>query len=68
MVFEVEKHRRMVDAVLKVDREEPVLASGEGAEFKEAVDQMVDRLSRILRRRRKQKTDYRSGNIKTSIP
>jgi len=58
VVFEVEKHRKKVDAILKVDREEPVLAGGEGTEFREAVDQMVDRLSRMLRRRRKQKTDY----------
>jgi ribosomal subunit interface protein len=58
VVFEVEKHLKRVDAVLKVDREEPVVAKGEGVEFREAVDQMVDRLSRILRRRRKQKKDY----------
>ena len=58
VVFEVEKHKKKVDAILKVDREEPVLASGEGVEFREAVDQMVDRLSRILRRRRKQLKDY----------
>ena len=58
VVFEVEKHLKKVDAILKVDREEPVVAKGEGMEFREAVDQMVDRLSRILRRRRKQKKDY----------
>ena len=58
VVFMVEKHLKKVDAILKVDREEPVLASGEGAEFRDAVDQMVDRLSRMLRRRRKQKKDY----------
>ena len=58
VVFEVEKHLKKVDAILKVDREEPVVASGEGVEFREAVDQMVDRLSRMLRRRRKQKKDY----------
>jgi len=58
VVFEIEKHLKKVDAILKVDREEPVLASGEGIEFREAVDQMVDRLSKILRRRRKQMKDY----------
>ena len=67
VVFQVEKHKKKVDAVLKVDREEPVKASGEGMEFREAVDQMVDRLSRILRRRRKQLKDYhRSGNPEPS--
>jgi ribosomal subunit interface protein len=58
VTFETEKHLKKVEAVLKVDREEPVIAGGEGAEFREAVDQMVDRLSRMLRRRRDQKKDY----------
>jgi ribosomal subunit interface protein len=69
VVFEVEKHLKKVDAVLKVDREEPVVAGGEGAEFREALDQMVDRLSRILRRRRKQMKDYhRSGTPDQTPP
>ena len=58
VVFEVEKHLKKVDAILKVDREEPVVASGEGIEFREALDQMVDRLSRMLRRRRKQRKEF----------
>jgi ribosomal subunit interface protein len=69
VVFEVEKHRKKVDAILKVDREEPVLASGEGVEFRQAVDQMVDRLSRILRRRRKQmKEHHRPDNTEPPTP
>ena len=68
VVFETEKHLKKVDAILKVDREEPVLASGEGTEFREAVDQMVDRLSRILRRRRKQKKDYHRPNTADPFP
>lgn len=67
VVFEVEKHLKKVESILKVDREEPLVASGEGAEFREAVDQMTDRLSRMLRRRRKQKKDYhRSGDPEPS--
>ncbi len=58
VVFEVEKHLKKVEAVVKVDREEPVVAGGEGVEFREALDQMVDRLAKILRRRRSQKKDH----------
>ncbi len=58
VVFEVVKHLKRVEAVLKVDREEPLVAAGEGSEFREALDQMVDRLSRMLKRRRSQKKDY----------
>lgn len=58
IVFETEKHLKKVEAILKVDREEPVVAGGEGTEFSEAVDQMVDRLSRMLRRRRSRRKDH----------
>lgn len=70
VVFEVEKHLKKVDAVLKVDREEPVVAGGEGEEFGQAMDQMIDRLSRMLRRRRKQAKDrqHRSGTPEPPIP
>jgi ribosomal subunit interface protein len=69
VVFEMEKHVKRVEAVLKVDREEPPVASGEGIEFREAVDQMVDRLSRMLRRRRSQKRDrHREGSPGTTHP
>lgn len=69
VVFEIEKHVKKVDAVLSIDRGEPVVAGGEGVEFREAVDQMVDRLSRILKRRRKQQKDrQRSGPTEPSLP
>ena len=69
VVFEVEKHMKKVDAVLSIDRSEPVVASGEGVEFREALDQMVDRLSRILKRRRTQLKDrQRSGGSEPPVP
>jgi ribosomal subunit interface protein len=58
VVFETEKHLKKVEAVVKVDRQEPMVAGGEGVEFREAVDQMVDRLGRMLRRKRSQKKDH----------
>lgn len=55
VVFEIEKHVHRVDGVLSVDRDEPVVARGEGADFREAVDLLVDRLAKVLRRRRTQR-------------
>ena len=63
VVFETEKRRKTVEAVLKVDRDEPVVAGGEGEEFREAVDQMVDRLSRMLKRRRAQRKDHHGPSL-----
>lgn len=68
VVFKVEKHLKKVEAVLSVDRGEPVVAGGEGTEFREALDLMVDRLSKILRRRRSQKTDHHGPSISEAVP
>ncbi len=58
VVFEVEGHRRRAEAVLGVSRGEPVVARGEGDDFRSALDQMLDRLARILRERRARITDH----------
>jgi ribosomal subunit interface protein len=69
VVFETVKHLKKAEAVLSVDGDEPVVAGGEGAEFRAAVDQMVDRLSRILRRRRDQRKDHQGPSLgETVIP
>jgi ribosomal subunit interface protein len=60
VTFEVEKHLKKVEAVLKIERDEPVVAGGEGHEFREALDLMVDRLAKILRRRRSLITDHKT--------
>ena len=54
---------KKVEAVLSVDRGEPVVAKGEGPEFREAVDQMVDRLTRMLKRHRSHKKDHHGPGI-----
>lgn len=63
VVFDEERHARKVEAVLSVDRDEPVVASGEGGDFVAALDQMVDRLAKILRRRRSQVTDHQGRSL-----
>jgi ribosomal subunit interface protein len=63
LVFEEERHERKVEAVLSVDRDEPVVASGLGDDFTAAVDQLVDRLAKILRRRRSQVRDHHAGPV-----
>ncbi|HEX9885702.1 MAG TPA: ribosome-associated translation inhibitor RaiA [Longimicrobiales bacterium] len=63
IVFEVEKHIKKVEGILSVDRDEPVIATGEGREFRAAIDRMAGRLARILRRRRSQATDHQAPRI-----
>ena len=58
VVFEEEKRTRRVEVILSIDRGEPVVANGEGEEFRTALDKVVDRLSRILKRQRAQVTNH----------
>jgi ribosomal subunit interface protein len=63
VVFDEERHARKAEGILSVDRDEPVVATGEGADFTAALDQMVDRLGKILRRRRSQVTDHHGRSL-----
>ena len=64
VVFEEEKHLKKVEAILSVHGDEPVVAHAEAEEYRNAVDRLVDRLSRILRRRRSQRRDHQAPPLK----
>ncbi len=68
VTFEVEKHLKKVEAILRIDRGEPVVAGGEGVEFREAVDLMTDRLAKILRRRGSYRKDKHGPSIGEITP
>lgn len=63
VVFEEEKRVRKVEIILSVDRGEPVVAHGEGEEFRTALDKVVDRLGRILKRQREQGKNHQGPRI-----
>lgn len=60
VVFTEEKRLRQIEVILSVDGGEPVIARAEGEEFRTALDKVVDRLSRVLRRRRSVRTDHKA--------
>lgn len=61
VAFQVERHVHRVEAFLSLNGDEPVLAHGEGGDFRTALDQTVARLSKILRRRRAHLVEHRGG-------
>jgi len=61
LVFTEERSGRIAEALLSIDGAEQVFAKGEGPEFRAAVDVMLDRLSRILRKRRERRTDHQAS-------
>ncbi|TVP50252.1 MAG: hypothetical protein EA350_00855 [Gemmatimonadales bacterium] len=59
VIFVEEKHRKRVEGILSLDGEEPAIARAEETSFKAAVEQVADRLEKILRRRRSHARDHR---------
>lgn len=57
LVFQEEKLVRRVEGIVKVDGSDPVVVTGEGADFASATDAMADKLAKVLRRRRSQLKD-----------
>lgn len=54
VVFAEEGHSTTVEGVLTIDRDDQVFAKAEASDAQSAVDQLVDKLAKILRRRRSQ--------------
>lgn len=63
IIFEEEKHRKRVEGILAVDGEEPAVAHAEGDDFRGSLDQAMDRLQKILRRRKDQKMDHQGPKL-----
>jgi ribosomal subunit interface protein len=68
VVFEEEKHVRKVEGILSVANSEPVVASGESGEWLSAIDQLNDRLGRILKRRRGRQRERQSRAAVQEFP
>lgn len=60
VVYSEEKLTKRVEVLIHIDREEPVVAHGEGTEFRSALDEVVERLSRRLRRQRERRRDHKA--------
>ncbi len=61
VVFRIERHVHRVEVILSLDADEPVVARGEARDFPTALDQVAERLSKILRRRRTQQVEHWAG-------
>ena len=59
VVFDEQGNQKTVEGILHIDRDDPVVAKAEAGDMQTAVDQMVDKLAKILRRRRSQVVDRR---------
>lgn len=67
VTFDEQKRLRSVDALVKVRGDEPVVAHAEAEEFREALDTLADRLTKILRRRRSQLVSRKGPKLSEAV-
>ena len=60
LVFSVEGQDHSVEAVIRRKRTSPVVATGRGPDFRGALQELDDRVSRILSRDRQRRKDRRA--------
>lgn len=67
VVFEEEKVTRKVEVIVHTDGSPPVVAHGEAGDFRAAVDQVVDRVGRMLREQRKQEREHKAPPLQDRV-
>lgn len=60
VVYDAEGPMKTVEGILYIDRDDPVVAKAKNPDSLTALDQVIEKLAKILRRRRSQVTDHRA--------
>ena len=67
VVFEEERVTRKIEVIIHIDGGSPVIATGAGAEFREALDEVVERAARMLRKQRTRQRDHQAPPLAERI-
>ncbi len=67
VVFHEEKKFKKIEGILHIDRSDPIVATGEGDEFGEALSQVNERLVRQLRKLHEQNKDHRAPPLTEAL-
>lgn len=67
VIFDEEKNTKKIEGILHIDRSDPIVATGEGDEFTEALSQVNDRLARQLRKLHEQTKDHRAPPLTEAL-
>jgi ribosomal subunit interface protein len=60
VVYTEEKVEKHVEVIIHIDGGEPIIATGRGHEFRTALDEVVDRAGRMLRKQRERRTNHQA--------
>ena len=67
VVFDEEKNSKRIEVILHIDRSAPIVATGEGDEFSEALSQVNERLVRQVRKLHEQTKDHRAPTLTEAL-
>ncbi|HET9948211.1 MAG TPA: ribosome-associated translation inhibitor RaiA [Longimicrobiales bacterium] len=67
VVFVEEKLSRVIEVIVHIDGGEPVVARAEDGDFRGALDKVVDRMSRRLRKQRERRTDHQAPPLSEQV-
>lgn len=60
VVYTEEKLDKVVEIIVHIHGEEPVVATGRDPDFRAALDQVIERAGRMLRKQRERHTDHQA--------
>lgn len=67
VIFDEEKNSKKIEGILHIDRSDPIVATGEGDDFGEALSQVNERLVRQLRKLHEQTKDHRAPPLTEAL-
>ena len=63
VVYSEEKHTKHIEVILHIDGAAPIVARAEEREFRSALDRVLDKLTRMLKKQRGRRTDHRAPKL-----
>jgi len=67
VIYMEEKLVKIADVIVHIDGGEPIVARGEGPEFRAALDEVVDHVRRRLRKQRERRTDHKAPPLSEGV-
>ena len=67
VVFDEVKNSKRVEGILHIDRSDPIVATGKGDDFNEALSQVSQRLGSQLRKLHAQAKDHRALSLNEAL-
>jgi len=67
VVYFEEKHSKNIEVILHINGTAPIVGSGEGTDFRSALDRVVQRLGRMLKKQRGRRLDHQAPKLSEAV-